>query len=911
MTFIKDKINVFISSKCGVESYDIIRAALKNLLENTGFITTYVFEAGDAASVTARDEYLNKLEDCHVVLFLIDNKEPKIPEGVMKEWMHARKIGRKAIYLFLNDPLKKESEIQKELNGPNGARYKVVNNIQELIDTGFKSVMNDIVNIYNEYCKNRLIKLEEQGTLDENGQEYINNITPVEKSLIKKKELTGFSKTTQLFKNIIFKKNEQIEPDNEMDEFSYYLTKYLIGEGEISKINFSLIMTIINNKYEGNLKEVINKRWQAIEWYYKGDMEKAISQLSEAVSQIEELKIEKWIRDDILIDIRNFENKKMNNSNQVFISDAQKKIEDNSHLLYFPAIDRVQKNINNEILKDINKFTIQSPYSTSIGSKIEYLLEDVAKSLYIAIIYGSLTHISLTNSLLKDIFQHYSRIYDEYQLKFEYLRFSILDQDYKNIKHICNNNSEILSSCSFEKIYELYRLSNSIPYEGDRTKTKLVLFNHLGYYFGDKDYDNIQDEIFIILNKWLYSEPIVGNWSFIFQALKGNIRRIDINKVLPFLIQIIKNKFFRFYDNVFDLLKSIDWKVNAHHIRELKKLILDLLKEDQLKDSRFFQSLIISLRRQFVEFSEFDKTIEEEWEKFHNLYKLEVFDLSLEENSNYIKKYVEEMVNRNKTLGKNGVYGTFATSPYRIIKNIISYSNLVLPQPLFTKVIKSIKDTLLNPKQYANEKLDGLELLFALKLMNNREDKIEFDWEALNIEIQSNVKNVLNIYQGIFEKDSELTVRLYLYIWFIANSVSEDKELLLLLSVFNKEDVYQNIKLLESLKLFISYHVESKKEIPNAQIILHVILSKSRDRDFYLRYHAIESLFLMIGKGYDDLIVSELSELIEDPDYRIKAMIINNANKLNSKYKGSMEIIFEKAKIDNNYIIRRNELTLN
>ncbi len=580
-------------------------------------------------------------------------------------------------------------------------------------------------------------------------------------------------------------------------------------------------------------------------------------------------------------------------------------------MLYFPAIDRVQKNINNEILKDINKFTIQSPYSTSIGSKIDYLLEEVAKSLYIAIIYGSLTHISLTNSLLKDIFQQYSRIYDEYQLKFEYLKFSILDQDYKNIKHICNNNSEILSSCSFEKIYELYRLSNSLPYEGDRTKTKLVLFNHLGYYFGDKDYNNIQDEIFNILNKWLYSEPIVGNWSFIVKAIKGNIRRIDINRVFPFLIQIIKNKFVRFYDNVFDLLESINWKVYSHHLGELKNLIVDLLDENQLKDSRFFQSLIISLRRQFEEFSELDRIIKEESGKFYNLYKLEVFNLSSEENGHYIKEYVDQMVNRNNNLGKNGVYGTYATSPYRIIKNIISNSNIVLTQILFLDVIDSIKETLLNPKQYANEKLDGLELLFVLKLMNNREEEIIYDWEGLNTELLGNVENVLNIYQGIFEKDSELTVRLYLYIWFIANSVSEDKELLLLLSVFNKEDVYQNIKLLESIKLFVSYHDESNKAIPNDQIILHVILSKSRDRNFYLRYHAIESLFLMIGKGYDEVIISELSELIEDPDYRIKAMIINNANKLNSNYRDSMEIIFEKAKIDNNFIIRRNELTLN
>jgi hypothetical protein len=906
LAFIKDKISVFISSKCGVESYDIVRAALKGLLENTGFITTYVFEEGVAASKTARDEYLNKLEDSHVVLFLIDNMDSEIPDGVMKEWMHSRKIGRKAIYLFLNDPSKEENEIQKELNGPNGSRYKVVNNLKDFIETGFISVMNDIVNIYNDYCKNRLINSMNQSSKEDYAQQNTRNLAYDGESLFNKQELSGYSKTANLLKNIILKRDEQVSADNELDEFSFTLLKYLIGEGEKSKINFSSIFNIVHDKHEGLIRDVIIKRWESIESYFQDDIEKSIQLLNDAVFQIEEFKGGKWIRDDILIDIRNHQYRIMNNSNQLFIPDAQKKLEENTHILFYPAIDRVQNNIHKEILKDINKFYVQSPFSTSIGSKIDFLLEEVAKSLNIAINNGSLTHILMTISLLKRIFQQYSRIFNEYPIKFQHFKFSILDQDYKNVKYICNHNGEILSSCSFEKINELYHLSDFFPVEGDRVKAKLILFKYLGYYLDDSDYNNIQDEISNIFNEWLYSNQIVGHWSYIFESIKSNIKRIDINIIFPFLLQIFKKKFARFYDDAFKLLEAIDWTQGAYHRGELKKLILELTENKDLKNSYSFQSLLVSLRKHFEEFGVLDTIIKEEWNEFYDSYKLEVLNLSLEENTQYIKNYVEGMKARNSNIGKNGVYSTYADSPYNIIKNIITYSNVSINKTLFTNLINTIKETLLNPKQYAKEKQDGIELLFTLKKLNDCDNDVNYNWDILNSELNNKQRQVLDVYQGIFEKDTELTVRLNLYLWFIANSAANDKELLLLFSTFNKEDAYHNIKLLKALNIFVTYYNQIGKKVPHDQIILHVILSKIRDVDFYVRFHAIDSLFLMIGHDHDEIIIMELSNLIEDPDYRVKFMIINNANKLKPIYKKSLEMIFEKAKIDNNYIVRKN-----
>ena len=53
MRKVKEKIKVFISSKCGVEKYDIIRTKIKEKLKKTNLFECYVFEeTGSSISVS-------------------------------------------------------------------------------------------------------------------------------------------------------------------------------------------------------------------------------------------------------------------------------------------------------------------------------------------------------------------------------------------------------------------------------------------------------------------------------------------------------------------------------------------------------------------------------------------------------------------------------------------------------------------------------------------------------------------------------------------------------------------------------------------------------------------------------------------------------------------------------------------
>ena len=198
---IKEKIKIFISSKCGIEKYDIVREALKCRLEDTGFMDIYVFEASCAYSKSAIDSYLGKLDDCDLVLFLIDNEDEKFPEGVMKEYLRSKDLHKKSIYLFFNKPEKEETTVQKSLYGPHGPKFIFVNNIKEFIAKGYQSVIEDIFSIYKDYYRGRLNNMgiieEDIINLDDNVTVILNEI---EKYQMKKSLLNSVTNIYNYFK---------------------------------------------------------------------------------------------------------------------------------------------------------------------------------------------------------------------------------------------------------------------------------------------------------------------------------------------------------------------------------------------------------------------------------------------------------------------------------------------------------------------------------------------------------------------------------------------------------------------------------------------------------------------------------------------------------------------------------------
>lgn len=74
------KIKVFISSICGVEKYDKVRAELKSAIEATQLADVYTFENKGASTLSSGSHYTWALEDSDICIFLID-KQTELNQG--------------------------------------------------------------------------------------------------------------------------------------------------------------------------------------------------------------------------------------------------------------------------------------------------------------------------------------------------------------------------------------------------------------------------------------------------------------------------------------------------------------------------------------------------------------------------------------------------------------------------------------------------------------------------------------------------------------------------------------------------------------------------------------------------------------------------------------------------------------
>lgn len=71
--FPRQKIQVFISSICGVEKYDKVRDELKTAIERTQLADVYTFESKEASTLPAGNHYTWALEDSDICIRFLYN----------------------------------------------------------------------------------------------------------------------------------------------------------------------------------------------------------------------------------------------------------------------------------------------------------------------------------------------------------------------------------------------------------------------------------------------------------------------------------------------------------------------------------------------------------------------------------------------------------------------------------------------------------------------------------------------------------------------------------------------------------------------------------------------------------------------------------------------------------------------
>jgi len=911
---INDKIEVFISSDCKKKEYIELRGLIKELLEKKGFIKTYVFEKDVASTSTAEDRYLDKLDECHVILFLIDNQleNGAIPPGVMKEYRRANDLNKKALYLFCNSTNKRKTIIQEEIINKSGKApkyYDEVTEFKEFVNKSIDSVISDIVGVYKLYCRDALVRPD---TYDQNKEipSSINiNQEHFVSSHIDKQYFKNFTKSKNLIWETIFNKNRKlIKTGDFIDEFTSIFLQHLIGKISFSALNLE--------NFKSNLKrEKINsfslKRWEAIEAYYNDDLKTAIKILYKLYDK-NFTDIPEWVKNNILIDIRYIENINFRKNNQLGIPQAQSKLDSSDTFLAFPIIDRLGYEIYEQILSEIFEIETKLPGSFRMSNSLKEIFEKIEKYIFASVYYGSLVNILLSRQLLMEATFHFSQYYTDSWLRYFCMGMAILNGEPGKIKKIFSHLISYFNVSSYDKINNMYNLTNILPVGIIRNEMKLTVLQIIGYYFSDEDYSKCEDEVFKIANFWIEDEQIIVSIGFqLIEFMKKNIERIDTNKVLKFALTVLEKKLLRFYDDIFRMLIYLNWNSASNVL--IKGLIIEiesLIKDkEQRKKFSNLGSLIISIRKNCTKSAKrWDSLIQKEWVDFYrNVYNLGIIDLTKDTAKTYILEYANQIKERNKTQGKNGKYSIYGNNPQQIIINIINNPNAIEIDfdSINRKLLPILLEVLHNKQQSVDEKVYCFKLLMNLE-SKCKIGKYECDWTSFSNQIFKNKNEVLSANEVVgFGIYSSSILKLYSFFYETINGYQNEQEALSIFAELSSSDKLNSINFIKGINDYIRYfEILGYMEINYLSYILQIVFSKSYDQYFQIRSESVACLGALCSTSFKDTIISRLSEMIEDPDYRVRLKVLWQLDKIRKISKPYFNYIIQKAKVDNNFIIR-------
>jgi hypothetical protein len=307
----KQKIKVFISSACGddpsKQKYNLVRVGLKALIESTHFAEVYVFESEGASTTSAVQHYTFALEDCDVCIFLIDNKDG-IPNGVQVEIDAANKYGIKSLYYFCDQSSKEETPLQRSLKGANHAKSKTVHSFEDFIQSGATDLIDDLVLMYKHYCKGRLA-WNEAKTNEKTDNILLSDYSVFSDNVAHKDVLTNIDYCKSYFSQLILGHHpiKEVTNTSAIDKLCVGFLPVIFGGEQVDTNKLEMLKSELEKQQTKSHFSVTQKRLDAINVFYKGDLNGCISILDDALKLAKSELVPSWIINDILIDLRNQE----------------------------------------------------------------------------------------------------------------------------------------------------------------------------------------------------------------------------------------------------------------------------------------------------------------------------------------------------------------------------------------------------------------------------------------------------------------------------------------------------------------------------------------------------------------------------------------------------------------------------
>ena len=907
----KDKVSVFISSKCdssedkknGTVKYGVMRKSLKLLLEETGICNVYAFEESPATSVNVVHSYMDKLDDADLIIIIIDNKDG-VTDSTLKEISRAKAHNKKCIYIFCNEREKEATDVQKDLlSSLKNPRYYEVDDFTNIARNAYEAVISDIIGIFNSYCRGRVEyreEDEEEITEDNNIDLEVAGDADLTKDFI-----AGFTYTKYVAKkaaNLAFGETKEATLQ---DRNCASLLGHILGEFGYMELDFESIKNDIKGYHRGNIQKIVMARYEAVELYFSGKLSESVDKLCECVEMCKGFKnIPKWLYNDVALDLRNLQMESDKERDDFSLnSTGQKLLDQDKEPLYYPVIDRIVSEHNENIYKHLLKNATQSPYTVNIGGA--YSIDKVCNSFIVAYAYGSITHMILIRKRLYEYLIALSLEVRDHKMFMLCVRLLTLSCEVKTLKNYLQAYGENTNSINTHDVKKLLESVKCQPMKIQQINAREILLQHFGYYFSDDDFKAEYEEIVDIVKGCITKKYAV---SYVVKPLLDayyHIRyRIDENDILEFVYYLHTNSIRMYYDDAFKLLFHIRLKnTSKADQRKYQNFIIKCLEDKEVRERCYNLPLAAQTLRQVesIGHSRLDTCVKKMCPKFYrDTYLLNTSHLDETISWSYVEKNIDTIKKDNAMQGKNGAYYGNAYDPYITIGRILSRSELKLNSKQLSKLVDVLRETLFANLQTIDAKVNAMELLCVLQLRYSRNRQIR----KLVAEIAVNPNVVFQAKELLLEKGYS-SINIQLIFSLLQNILRIDSEMAIsksLISVQN-EDMSVRITAMKEIELLAEQGLLEECTDDVSVLLFHHTLSDSYCTNVDLRFYAMSALSKMLGSVYREQCLDRFVEMMDYEPYLIKVGLLYRISD-DDKNDTKIKYIFDKGKNDSHYWVR-------
>lgn len=906
------KINVFISSICGDNGkYDRVRASLKKSIEDTNLANVYLFEQKEAATLSAGEHYIWALEDSDICIFLIDNADGISP-GVQREIDTVKRCNIKSLYYFCDETTKEKTALELSIMGATYAKSKTVHQFDELSEDGARALINDIVNIYLNYCRGRLISKSRD--VNDNfhtvnlmkdasyhaptiPKAVINNIDKCKAYILK--QTIGWSSGDLLHENV---------KTCEIDEWGVQFLKVLFEGKSIKHFNTGMFLDTLKQQQDDDYFQIVSIRWKAIQAYFGSDVAECIKNLENALNLAKEAKQPTWVIQDILIDLRNLYWVLDTTNNCFTESPAQKELSESEEDVYYPVLDRIHDSLEEKYIGGLYKKKTESPYSVTIGNNFDEYGALLASSFIVSIYNGSLTYLILFYKRIRDFLFYLCCKFDNWSFRKDLLKLAIYAGKEKEIKGIQDSYPEILNNMTAKDAEEIMAFCNNHPVEYERISSQLLAFGAIGYYLGDSDYEMYEGQIISIIKKWLNDEnSVIAIGQNIFKCLMGIAYRVSQDVLAEICCLFMEKHYSRYFSNMFKFMAHrIDLKkMSSTSVQSLiQHIVIVLENEQERQEIKFAPSFLYIFRNQDRDMTNgLDAKISEYLPEFYNgIYKLETTEDKYNEFPKFIRKYVNHIENSNESQGKNGHFFGHSTLDIATVRNILLEDGFTYSNEIMDYLISAVSDTLLISKEGINIKLDAISLMICIVIKYPEDYTRNVDTFNRIVEKKDEIEDIENTF--MLSNVDKISLKIALSLLQCAMGGDGYIDFLEGMSYIQNDTAtifYVTRIIIEYLEVDGSILFPPKIET----IILQNVLQWLRCDYLDIRWNATRILFKLLRNPENEgLINQKLIYLIDNDCVYIKNLIMRQIFEVNGIYESTQEYIMSKCQHDPCFVVR-------